>query len=56
MTSKPTSNHICQEFFEAEAEFEGKSTEFLAAIVCNRLGIEYGDVFDALAEAYDKNH
>lgn len=50
MSKKPTPHRIRQEFFEAEAEYEDKSTEFLAAIVSDRLGIDYGDVFDALAE------
>lgn len=48
--AKPTARRIRQAWDEAEAEFEDKSTEFLAAIVSDRLGIEYSDVFDALYE------
>ncbi len=36
-------------FDEAESDFPGKSEAFVAAIVCDRMQIEYGDVFEALA-------
>lgn len=47
----PTADDIDAAFNEAEEEFgEHKSTEFLFSIVADRLGIEYGDVIDGLAE------
>lgn len=47
----PTPKQIHSAFHEAEAEFgEDRSTEFLAAIVADRLSIEYDEVFDGLYE------
>jgi hypothetical protein len=46
--SKITNEHILEAWDEAEEEFPDNSTEFLAAIVADRLGIEYSLVFDAL--------
>ena len=33
---------------QADADFPEKSTEFIIAIVCDRIGCERGDVMDAL--------
>lgn len=46
--NKPTTERILQAWDEAEEEFPDNSTEFLAAIVADRIGVEYSDVFDAL--------
>lgn len=46
--SEPTTERILQAWDEAEDEFPENSTEFLAAIVADRIGVEYGDVIDAL--------
>ena len=47
----PTADQIDDAFNAAEEEFgEHKSTEFLCAIVGDRLGIDYGDVTARLAE------
>ena len=47
----PTADQIDDAFNAAEDEFgEHKSTQFLCAIVGDRLGIDYGDVIAGLAE------
>ena len=47
----PTADQIDDAFNAAEDEFgDGKSTIFLAAIVAERLGIEYDDVIHGLSE------
>jgi hypothetical protein len=49
--SRPSPQRIRQAFRSADEQFDGdRSTEFLGAYVADQLGIEYGDVFDALAE------
>jgi len=46
-----TADEIDAAFNEAEDEFgDHKSTTFLASIVADRLGIDYGDVIDGLSE------
>ena len=46
----PTADQIDEAFNAAEDEFgEDKSTQFLCAIVGDRLGIDYGDVIYGLA-------
>jgi hypothetical protein len=45
-----TNEQILQAWDDAEEEFPDNSTEFLAAIVSDRLGIPYEDVFTALYE------
>ena len=52
----PTADQIDDAFNAAEDEFgEHKSTEFLAHIVGDRLGIDYGDVIIGLAEVARRN-
>ena len=47
----PTADQIDEAFNAAEDEFgEHKSTQFLCAIVGDRLEIDYGDVIAGLAE------
>jgi hypothetical protein len=48
---KPTPEDIREAWDQAERDFGDKSTEFLAAIVADRLNIEYADVFDGLHDA-----
>lgn len=49
--SRPSSQRIREAFQSADEQFDGeKSTEFLGAYVADLLGIEYGDVFDAMAD------
>jgi hypothetical protein len=50
MKPRPTALDIRRAWEEADAEFGDRSTEFVAAIVADHLGIEYSTVFDALAE------
>lgn len=53
MAERPSADEICKAFDSAWDEFgDDKSTEFLLAITADRLGIEYGDVVDALAERH----
>ena len=48
---RPSAQAIREAFEAADEQFDGdKSTSFLGAYVADQLGIEYGDVFDALAE------
>lgn len=49
--SKPTPEDIREAWDQAERDFGDKSTEFLAAIVADRLNIEYCDVFDGLHDS-----
>ena len=50
--TQPTAKEIDDAFNNAEDEFsDDKSTEFLCAIVADRLGIDYGDVIAGLGEA-----
>ena len=52
----PTADQIDDAFNAAEDEFgEQKSTEFLCAIVGDRLGIDYGDVIAGLVEVAQRN-
>jgi hypothetical protein len=48
---KPTPEDIRDAWDQAERDFGDKSTEFLAAIVADRLNIEYADVFDGLHDS-----
>lgn len=49
--SRPSAQQVREAFESADEKFDGeKSTEFLGTYVADQLGIEYGDVFDALAE------
>ena len=49
--TKPTANEITRAFRDVEDDLgTDKSTEFLCAIVADRLGIDYGDVIAGLAE------
>lgn len=48
--SEVTNQQILQAWDDAEETFPDNSTEFLASIVADRLGIEYSRVFDALYE------
>ena len=49
--SRPSPQRIREAFEAADEQFDGeKSTAFLGSYVADQLGIEYGDVFDALAE------
>ncbi len=51
----PSAEVIEQAFQDAWEEFgDDKSTEFLLSITADRLGIEYIDVVDALAEIQGK--
>ncbi len=52
--NRPTPEQISAAFVEAEDDFGEKSTEFLASIVADRLGIEYGDVFVGLEAVHGK--
>jgi len=46
---RKAATQVRKAFDDAEEEFgEDKSTEFLIAIVADRLGLEYGDVVDWL--------
>ena len=50
--TKPTADEINTAFNDAEEEFgDDASTEFLCAIVGDRLGIDHGDVIAGLGEA-----
>ena len=52
----PTADEITQAFNAAEEEFgDRRSTNFLCAIVGDRLGIDYGDVIDGLVEVAQRN-
>ena len=49
--TKPTANEITRAFRDVEDDLgTDKSTEFLCAIVADRLGIDYSDVIAGLAE------
>lgn len=53
MAKRSTPPSICAAFDAAWEEFgDNKSTEFLLSITADRLGIEYSDVVDALAERH----
>ncbi|MDQ0510950.1 hypothetical protein [Ancylobacter amanitiformis] len=47
----PTPEEIAAAFAGAEEQFGDKSTEFLASIVADQLGIDYGNVFIGLGDA-----
>ena len=50
--TQPTAKEIDDAFNDAEEEFgDDASTEFLCAIVGDRLGIDYSDVVAGLGEA-----
>lgn len=54
MTDKQI-EQISQAFLENAKLWPDKSTEYLIQFTADSLGIDYGDVTEALAEAWDEN-
>ena len=51
----PTPEQCNQAFDDAEDQFRDKSTEFLAQIAADNLGVEAHDIISGMADLADEN-